>query len=60
MLAVDLFEFLGSFLVVFLLVQQKDALIVELIGRHLGRVLFLIEQAESAAGPKRGHSQHDA
>ena len=41
-LAVDLFELLGGVLVVLLLVQQEDALVVELVGRLVGRLVVLV------------------
>ncbi len=41
MLAVDLFEFLGGFFVVLLLVEKKHALIIELVGRLVGRGIVL-------------------
>ena len=59
MLTVDLFELLGRFLEVLLLVQQEYGLIVELVRRDIdGRLLFRGEdvetvEIETAAGAER-------
>ena len=58
MLAVDLFEFLGGFLEVLLLVQKEDALVIELVGRLIGRCFLLGEQAEIAACAEERQRQH--
>ena len=65
MLPLDLFELLGRVLVIPPLVEQEDALVVELLRRLVGSDLFLAEQAaEAAAGAERddqhGHKQQAA
>jgi hypothetical protein len=59
MLPFDLFELPGRFFVIPPLVEQEDALVVELLWRLISNNLFLAEQAaetaEAAARSKRGN-----